>query len=496
MRNLLLGSLAPGSTGSKDIFVLRAFKWCIVVAAAASLASQTAISDERLKTSGETPTMEEQITNQASGHILTNVNVWSPDSQWIVFDTRSDPYGDKFDGDTIEVVNVQTREVRQVYQSQHGAHCGVATFSPAAKRVVFILGPENPAGDWGYSAWNRRGVVVDLADGDRVMSLDGRDLTPPFTRGALRGGSHVHVFSDDGKWVSFTYEDLLLATSHGLDDLSRDLNQRNVGISVLGRPVSASKDHPRNYDGSAFSVVVTRTVNSPRRGSDEISKAFEEAWVGSNGYVKRDGTRQHRALAFQGQVVAPNSEAIAEAFIVDIPNDVTVPGDKPLEGTATSRPAPPRGTEQRRLTFTADRKFPGLQGPRHWLRSSPDGDRIAVLMRDAGGIVQLWTVSPNGGEPRQVTHNEFDVASAFTWSPNGKFVAYVADGSVFVSDVANGKSFRLTTKSEDAVAPRPQACVFAPDGKRIAFVRPAESRGQLWNQIFVVTVPENLAGGR
>jgi hypothetical protein len=361
-----------------------------------------------------------------------------------------------------------------------------------AKRVVFILGPENPSGDWGYSAWNRRGVVVDLADGDRGAPLDGRDITPPFTRGALRGGSHVHVFSNDGKWVSFTYEDLLLATSHGADDVSRDLNQRNVGVSVLGRPVSVSKDHPRNYDGSAFSVVVTRTANSPRRGSDEISKAFEEAWVGSNGYVRRDGARQHRALAFQGNVVAPNGETIAEAFIVDIPEDVTVAGDKPLEGTATSRPAPPRGTQQRRLTFTADRKFPGLQGPRHWLRSSPEGDRIALLMRDDGGVVQIWTVSPNGGEPRQVTHNEFSVASAFTWSANGKLIAYVADNSVFVAEAASGKSCRLTTRSEDVVTPRPQACVFAPDGKRIAFIRPVENGMRFWNQIFVVALPDDL----
>jgi hypothetical protein len=459
------------------------------------LSSHTAICGERLKTSGEMPTMEEQITNQACGHILTNVNVWSPDSHWIVFDTRSDPYGDKFDGRTIEVVNVTTKEVRQVYQSQHGTHCGVATFCPAAKKVVFILGPENPTGDWGYSAWNRQGVVADMADGNRVAPLDARDLAPPFTRGALRGGSHVHVFSNDGKWVSFTYEDLLLATSREASDPARDLNQRNVGVSVLGRPVKVSKDHPRNYDGSAFSVLVTRTVNSPRRGSDEISKAFEEAWVGSNGYAKQDGTRQHRALAFQGHVVTTSGETIAEAFIVDIPEDVTVAGDKPLEGTAATRPAPPRGTQQRRLTFTADRKFLGLQGPRHWLRSSPDGDRIALLMRDERGVVQIWTVSPNGGEARQVTHNEFGVASAFTWSPKGKFIAYVADNSVFVSEVVSGKSYRMTTRSEDAAAPLPQACVFAPDGKRIAFVRPVESRGRLWNQIFMVTIPENLAHG-
>jgi hypothetical protein len=31
--------------------------------------------------------------------------VWSPDSRWIVYDTRSDPAGAVFDGETIEAVS-------------------------------------------------------------------------------------------------------------------------------------------------------------------------------------------------------------------------------------------------------------------------------------------------------------------------------------------------------------------------------------------------------
>src|SRR5206468_7728745 len=134
---------------------------------------------------------------------------------------------------------------------------------------------------------------------------------------------------------------------------------------------------------------------------------------------------------------------LSEVFLVDIPDDVTVPGDGPLEGTETQRPRPPQGTVQRRLTFTADRRHPGLQGPRHWLRSSPDGSRIAFLMRDDDGVVQLWTVSPLGDEPRQVTHDRWSVASAFNWSPDGSRIAYVADNSVFTVEVASGKSRRL-----------------------------------------------------
>jgi hypothetical protein len=448
---------------------------------------------------------ETQITDRPTGHILTNSNVWSPDGRWIVYDTRSDAAGDKFDGDTIEIVNVETREVREVYRAKNGAHCGVATFSPRENKVAFILGPEHPTDDWQYSACHRQGVIVDIdkpghitqplspaphpgeGPGRGVLNLDARDITPPFTPGALRGGTHVHVFDSAGEWVSFTYEDHVLATldaSHG--SAPHDTNQRNIGVSVPGRSVRVSQDHPRNHDGSAFTVLVTRTVNKPRPSSDDISRAFEEAWIGTNGYVRLDGSRQRRALAFQGHVVTSSGATISEVFVVDLPNDVTISGESPLEGTATGRPAPPRGTQQRRLTYTADRKYPGLQGPRHWLRSSSDGSRIAFLMRDDAGIVQLWTISPNGGEPHQLTHNPFNIASTFTWSPDGQSIAYIADNSIFVTDVLSGSSNRLTPRSDDATAPRPEACVFSPDGSRIAFVRPAHQDRMHYNQIFVV----------
>src|ERR1043165_2151888 len=146
--------------------------------------------------------LERQLTAAAHGHILTNINVWSPDGRWIVYDIRSDAEGAVFDGTRIERVNVNGGEVETLYQSKNGACCGVATFSPTQDKVIFILGPENPTPDWQYTATHRHGVIVDCAKPGIAMNLDARDLTPPFTPGALRGGSHVHVFSPDGKWVS------------------------------------------------------------------------------------------------------------------------------------------------------------------------------------------------------------------------------------------------------------------------------------------------------
>lgn len=432
------------------------------------------------------PAPERQVTDRPGGHILTNTNVWSPDGRWIVYDTRSDPAGEKFDGQTIEIVGVETGEIRQVYRARNGAHCGVATFSPRDQKVVFILGPENPTPDWQYGPSHRQGIMVHIDRPHEAEPLDARDIIPPFTPGALRGGSHVHVFSGDGAWASFTYDDHVLSVLDPRMKEAHDLNQRNVGVSAPARRVRVPSGHRRNHDGVMFSVLVTRTVNEPRPGSDEIARAFEDAWIGTNGYSRPDGTRQRRALAFQGQVVTTRGATISEVFVADIPDDITTAGDAPLEGTPTTRPAPPRGVSQRRITYTADRKYPGLQGPRHWLRSSPDGARIAFLMRDDAGIVQLWTVSPNGGSPQQLTHNLFDISSAFSWSPDGSAIAYVADNSVFVSDAATGAATRLTPRSDEATAPRPEACVFSPDGRRIAYVRSIARQGEAYNQVFIV----------
>lgn len=425
---------------------------------------------------------EHQITNSQKGHMLTNISVWSRDGEWVVYDTRKSPQ--TFDGTRIEEVNAMTGEVRCLYESKNGAACGVVTYHPTEKKVVFIHGPENPTPDWAYGFSRRRGAVVDLAHPGKAEPLDAMNYAPPFSPGALRGGSHVHIFSGDGRYVSFTYDDEVISHLNG-DGPDHDANQRNIGVSMPGHQVKVNHNHPRNNDGTAFSVLVTRTVAHPRPGSDEISRACEEGWIGQAGYLRPDGTRQAHALAFQGLVTAANGQEHYEVFVVDLPADLTLPDGAPLEGTATRRPAPPAGTIQRRITFTDSRPFPGIQGPRHWLRASPDGSQIAFLMKDHAGIVQFWAVSPNGGEPRQITRNQWDVASAFTWSSDGKRLAYVMDNSVFYTEVATGESIRLTPRSPDNEAPQSYACVFSPDGTRIAYARTNKSG---FDQLFFASV--------
>jgi hypothetical protein len=427
---------------------------------------------------------ERQVTSGPGGRILTNAGVWSPDSEWIVYDTRSDPAGELFDGGRIQRVRVDTGEVQVLFEARDGACCGVATYHPHRDRVVFILGPAFPTPDWSYAPWHRGGQVVEVGTG-QSWALDARELAAPYRSGALRGGTHLHLWDQGGEWVSFTYEDHILATAAAVEG-GCDLNQRNVGVSVWGHPVRVGAGHVRNRDGEAFSVLVTKTENRPRPGSDEIRRACEEAWVGTNGYRRSDGGWQRRALAFQGEVVTRDGRVISEVYVVDLPDDLTAAGEGPLEGTVTRRPAPPKGVVQRRLTFTAARRHPGLQGSRHWVRSSPDGSRIAFLMKDDDGVVQIWTVSPTGGEPVQVTRNAESVCSAFTWSPDGRWIAHVMGGCVGVTQVTTGRFDPLTNRPVGFEAPRPEACVFSPDGRRIAYVRRVPSPDLPANQVFVV----------
>lgn len=453
-----------------------------------------------------------QLAPTPYGQMLTHAGVWSHDSQWIVYDVRSNADGSAFDGRRIERACLASGRVEVLYESQQGACCGVATLSPVDDQVVFILGPEDPTPAWSYGPSHRQAAVLRMSQPGAITNLDARNLDPPFTAGSLRGGSHLHLFSGDGRLVSFTYEDAILAAQR--DGLESDAplaanasekNLRGVGVSVCGRAVAVPKTHPRNHDGTAFTVLVTRLVDAPRPGSDEISQASEEAWVGTAGSTPK-GFQRTYALAFQGQVVAADGQTIREAFLVELPDNPTdleavthggptssqpgsggqSPGIECIQGTLTRRPAPPPGVVQRRLTHTAHRRFPGIQGPRHWLRSSPDGSRIAMLLRDDAGRVQLFTISPAGGEVCQVSHDPWDVSSAFTWTPDGSRIAYAADGSIFTVAVKTGQSQRLTSRIADGTSPREEACVVSPNGRHIAFMR-----RHAHNQIFVVDIPRD-----
>ncbi len=416
--------------------------------------------------------------------MLNTTQAFSKDGQWIVYDTRND---DTQIGSTerIEMVHARTGEVRVLYrtvdQTEHGPGVGAATFSPTADRVLFIHGIRNADATRPYAMTRRTGVAVDIDRPGHPVFLDARDVMPPFTPGALRGGTHAHTWSGDGQWISFTYNDYVIEQLAKNNPSVQDL--RMVGVMVPGSVQVPADSTLENNDGECFSVVVTAVTENPMPGSDEIDKAFDECWIGIDGYVAPDGTRRPRAIAFQGNVHDREGNTVTELFVADLPDGLREAADGiPLEGTASSRPGVPKGVVQRRITHSRH----GVEGPRHWLRSTPDGNLICYLATAADGVVQLFGVSPNGGEARQLTANAFSIQGPFNVDPSGRWVAYPADNSVFITQLFTGETHRLTPRADEADKPV-GAPNWSPDGKTIAYNRYVADGADRHVQVFLLS---------
>lgn len=108
---------------------------------------------------------------------------------------------------------------------------------------------------------------------------------------------------------------------------------------------------------------------------------------------------------------------------------------------------------------------------------SPDGERVVHVVRtnDLRGdrtIRSLWCVEVATGAQRQLTTGPTD--SAPVWSPDGRQLAFLrvvsGVGQLHLLDVESGDVRALTNRRAGA-AP----AVFDPDGRRLAFVAPAEA---------------------
>jgi Tol biopolymer transport system component len=410
---------------------------------------------------------EIQLTHDASGHCLNSTQCFSPDDQWIVYDGRNH---DTMIGSTglIAMVNTFTGEIRKLYevpgQSEWGPGVGAATFSPVSDRVMFIHGIRNASEEKPYSITRRTGVAIDLARPQTPIFLDARDVVAPFTNGALRGGTHAHTWSADGDWISFTYNDAVV---------SSDL--RTVGIMVPGRQVIVSPDeNGENNSGEMFALLAVPVVASAAAGSDEIEKAFDETWIG-----------RRRAIAFQGHVRDEHGALKTEIFVAEIPESiVALAAGTDLRGTTATLPVVPDFITHRRLTFTSK----GVSAaPRHWLRSNAGGSLIAFLAQDHHNHIQLFGVSPDSGEVTQITHHDFSIKGPFNFSPDGKWLAYPADNSVFITEVSSGKSERITPKTDENS--RPVGAVnWSNNGKMLCYNRYVDSAEGLFLQVFLITV--------
>lgn len=433
---------------------------------------------------------EKQLTRGPQGHFLNHRQAFSHDDEWLAFDGRTDD-PKMGENDLIGMVNVNTGEVKELYrvpgQQSYGPGSGAVSFSPSRMEAVFIRGLLSANAEHPYHFTRRSAMGIDLHDLNhpKVSHSDARDISGPFTAGALRGGSHAYSYTDDGNWISYTYNDEVLEKTALINPEVKDI--RTVAFMVRGEKVEVKAEFEgEEFSGTHFSVIAAQVVPFPKAGSDQIQKAYEETWVGANGYIKSNGDRVYRAMAYLGDVVGEDGRVVTEIFVTDIPQNWEQSlSDTDLVGSEINMPQMPKAFKQRRITYTSVKTFPGVQGPRHWLKASQDGTKIFFYAKDDDGIVQLFSVSPEGGELTQITRNNFSPDTAFSLSPDGRWIVFGYQNRIYLTDLATGETTRI---GQDPSLTHSDLCNFnwSYSGQRLVYNRRVVEDGASFFQIFVL----------
>ncbi len=146
----------------------------------------------------------------------------------------------------------------------------------------------------------------------------------------------------------------------------------------------------------------------------------------------------------------------------------------------------------------------------HW---SPDSKHISYLDKgnDDEGVRQVWSVSPDGGKPRQITFGESNI-SQYGWSPDGTHLYYITYEPPSGEEIAYKEKWGEVISPEEKKWPRrgilwvkelskrsavrltdgnymPSSPSWSPDGKSIAFLSSGED-GQV-PELYIINIEGN-----
>ena len=109
-------------------------------------------------------------------------------------------------------------------------------------------------------------------------------------------------------------------------------------------------------------------------------------------------------------------------------------------------------------------------------RFSPDGSEIAFISDRSGGD-NVWTIKAAGGEPRQISREDFRLVNNPDWSPDGRFIAarkhFVSTRSIGSGEIwlyhasGEGSGLQLNEKPNEQKDLGEPA--FSPDGRHVYF---------------------------
>jgi len=442
----------------------------------------------------------QQRTFGPYGHFLNHRQAQTCDGKHLVYDTRNaDPDIPKTR--RIEAIDLADNTVKVLYDTQSdqpfGPGVGAVVADPHHPRVLFIHGLKNCSSQNPYAIGRRFGALCSLNQNSATNSdgwpLESRCMAEAVPWGCLRGGSHAHSFSPDGRWISFTYNDAWVARHNPSSD------RRTIGFALLPQEVTittqqevhkdnsshvfgkigeitnptliTSRDRPadaENFQGIAWAALALDPIEPTSEGQSKVEqqtnkngqKAAHCEWAREECWVPNP-----LRLAFVGRISQTAwRPSIEEVFIAEFPKDAShwpkqLQGYVPTDPTTGRLQAPP-GIQIRRLTYsdsdlvdgnsksaigfcpelaTKDLSHRGIQGPRHWLLASPCGDWIFGLFKDITDCVRLVRICSRTGALRPISKPGFSITHPPALDPSGRMASLVSGQSLHLLDLITEK---------------------------------------------------------
>lgn len=430
-----------------------------------------------------------QLTAELCGHTLNHRQVFSPDGLRVCIDGRNaDP--DIMITDRIGCVELATGHVDWVYRvpnpTPYGPGVGAVVFHPTNDELLFIHGLFDCDAHQPYRTTRRFGALYALQGRSSRMihPAESREEGPCPLWGQLRGGTHAHSWSNCGRAISFTYNDAFMESQHALRQGPPDL--RTVGVMLEREAVATQDLDPSNgnqslmrsasFSGRYWSMLVAPVTARPEPGSDALESAREECFLGG----------RRNVIAFLGRVRLADERSIDEIYVAEWPDSfVRETGLCNLDGEG--RIAIPKAVRVRRVTRTSDRPYPGIDGPRHWLVPSINGQSVYSLMRDDRGIVQLVEIDTRSGDWEFVTQLESSIEGPPTRSPSGAYVSMLSRGWIGVLELAT-RRIRWVLDTQPCLHAIPGALHFLPDEKGLIFHARGRNAESAWHQLWTLSV--------
>jgi tricorn protease len=404
---------------------------------------------------------------------------FSPDGKWIAF--SSDRYGNN---DVFVIPATGGPAKRLTY---HSAPDTVVGWTRDSKKVLFT---------------SARGVLYPGIPNLYEVPLDGGVEQPVRTDWGSWGS-----YSPDGKRLAFNRHPMVWWRKHYRGSYSADLwiydSEKKSYTRILDDKLTDDQK-PNNlwpmYANGTIYFVSDREIIG-KAGSPEVMKSTNNLWKISEYGGEPTQVTHHKSgnlffpsVSGDGKVIVYEQDFVI--WKLDVPTGKTQPvkidiasddtdnnvETKVVNGEADTFHLSPSGKravistqgelfaiatekgEIRRLTQT-----PGVRESQP--RWSPDGKWIAFVA-DTDGSEQVWLCDESGGNTKQISKGESQ-RGQIRWAPDSKALLYTAsDRKLYRYDLEGGKTTVLTQSEvvgfgQNAI----QSPEWSPDGKWISYTR-------------------------